>query len=74
MRIRENAVNPIYYTTEEGGTYRKWEPHIGGIKVHSIFFANGNVWDAWNGWCQCDFAEVHAAYENAQQRLTTMDV
>lgn len=65
---------PVFYITEEGGLYHKWEPRIRGIKVFALFFADGSVFDSYVGWRTVDFSEVKAAYERAQERVGTMDV
>jgi hypothetical protein len=66
--------NPEFYTTEEGGIYRKWSPRIRGITVHSVFFPDGKVFDAWAGWREDDIERIRKAYAAAQDHLTTMDV
>ena len=66
--------NPEFYTTEEGGIYRRWSPMIRGIKVHSVFFPDGRIFDATIGWRDNeDIEDIRKRYAEAQAELTTMD-
>lgn len=65
---------PEFYTMEEGGRLRKWRPLIRGVVVHSLFFADGTVWDSSIGWATADIERVRASYERAQQRLSGADL
>lgn len=64
------GVNPIRYTTVQGGDWHKVEPFVTPSHVHSIEFDNGQRWDEVNGW---NFMGRHlinqqACYQGIQTR------
>jgi hypothetical protein len=54
--VEESPVNTapqtVEFTREEGGDWEPFKNHQrnGDNRVHSIRFADGRVWDAYNGW------------------------
>lgn len=43
------SAKPIYISREEGGERLPFPANRGG-KVHAIWFSDGSVFDAYNGW------------------------
>jgi len=58
--------DPEFYTREEGGTFRKWEPRIRGIVVYSLCFPDGRQWDSYLGWTVCDIEAIRKHYDAAK--------
>jgi hypothetical protein len=41
----------IAFTTIEGGDWHKWSPESFSImRIHSLLFQDGSIWDFVNGW------------------------
>lgn len=46
------------FTEYEGGTWQPWAPGSDISRVHALRFADGSVWDTYNGWRLVDIAAM----------------
>ena len=66
--------DPLYYTEEEGGDWKKFEGPQAGRTVHVIVLPDGNVFDASLGRFREQFdpvkmAEIRALFESLPEGL-----